>query len=650
MQYDILGKTELKVSRLGFGCMRLPMKDKTEVDREKAIPMLHRARELGINLFDTAVGYCAGDSQRTVGEAFENVRDKIVLSTKNHHYDKNDKDGWWKHLENSLERLRTDHIDIYNHHGINYNRYQESVAGDDGLYQEMLKAKEQGLIRHICFSFHGPNDQLMKLVDTGRFDTVICQYNLLDRHLEDAIAHASESGMGVLIMGPVGGGRLGYPSDKAASLVGEVKSTPDLALRFVLSNENVNVALSGMSNMQMLEENVETVSSAEQLSEKDHQQIEEAIEERKKLAGLYCTGCNYCMPCPAGVDIPANFQILNLERVFGLTDHAKKKYGNLEGKAAYCMQCGQCLEECPQDINIPQRLGEAVKTLDPRAGRLGGWSYLRSAERTEETTNLQIRYVLKNFADETRNADLQFQPQGEDRVQPQKLTVEELEPYHRKKIDLELSQPRNVSSYNLDVVVSWDGEITTEHLSEMVVCASRTEGFELKAGEIEGPVHVPAPTHPTHSTDYTPETTFDFGVCYDEQNLYIGVDVDAADEEEDVGPVMVYLDTRKPEELGRGSYEEGVTKIALHPPAETEKAGAETDLDLELDHVATDRGYAFACAIPWEELCQDDDSPSVAGFDIGLRCQVGEKKVLLNWTGRPGGDKDPSAFGKLAMV
>jgi hypothetical protein len=149
----------------------------------------------------------------------------------------------------------------------------------------MLKAKEQGLIRHTCFSFHGPVQHLINLVDTGRYDTVILQYNLLFQELEEGIAYATENGMGVLVMGPVGGGRLGYPSEKAASLVGNVKSTPELALRFVLSNENVHVALSGMSTMEQLEENAETVSNAGELTEEEHQEINAAIEERKKLAG-----------------------------------------------------------------------------------------------------------------------------------------------------------------------------------------------------------------------------------------------------------------------------------------------------------------------------------------------------------------------------
>ena len=223
MQYTVLGKTGLKVSRLGFGCMRLPMKSSCEVDRGLAIPMLHRAVELGITYFDTAVGYCGGDSQRVLGEAMETMRDKVVLSTKNPHYVRHDKDGWWKNLNDSLERLRTDHIDVYNFHGLNYERYEAAVDGEDGLYKEVLKAKEQGMVRHVCHSFHGSLESLKKCVDTGLFESVTLQYNLLDQSLEEGMAYAAEHGMGVTVMGPVGGGRLGYPSGKAQEIAGEAR-------------------------------------------------------------------------------------------------------------------------------------------------------------------------------------------------------------------------------------------------------------------------------------------------------------------------------------------------------------------------------------------------------------------------------------------
>jgi len=209
--YRELGRTGYRVSQLGFGAMRLPMVGEGEsacIDRELAIPMLHRAFEAGVNYVDTAVGYCNQDSQRVVGEALRGWRDRIVLSTKNHEYE--DEKVWWQHLEDSLERLQVETIDIYNHHGINWDRYVKNV--EPTVSRWMRKARDQGMIRHICASFHDDNEALVKLVDTGYLESITLQYNMLDRKLEEGIAYARETGMGVVVLGPVAGGRLGSTS------------------------------------------------------------------------------------------------------------------------------------------------------------------------------------------------------------------------------------------------------------------------------------------------------------------------------------------------------------------------------------------------------------------------------------------------------
>ena len=662
MQYTIFGKTGLRVSRLGFGCMRLPTKSKTEVDREKAIPMLHRAYELGINIYDSAVGYCAGDSQRVLGEAFEGIRDKIVLSTKNHHYDKDDKDTWWRYLEESLKSLRTDHIDIYNHHSLNQDIFEGSVAGEDGFCQDMLKAKEQGMIRHICFSFHGPNEQLVKLVDTGLFDTVILQYNLLDRHLEEGIAHAAASGMGVMVMGPVGGGRLGYPSEKVASLVGEVKSTPHLALRFVLSNKNVNVALSGMSTMQQLEENVETASSAGELTDEDHGKISAAVEERKKLVGLYCTGCNYCVPCPAGVGIPANFEILNLERVFGLTEHARECYAALGGTAALCTVCGKCLELCPQKIDIPGRLAEVLSTFDERAGKLAGWGELRGASLKEGVLRLKLRYILKNFSDGRRSARVQFLPHGEDQAWPAESEFKEIKPFGRKQEDIELAVRYPAEMYNLDVIVTHNGKELIEHLGEMVVAAVRVKGHSLDASRRRsGTVHVPSPLHPVNTSEDIPKgRSLDFAVSYDDENLYVFADVtdDLAEQGEGKQKsrcLRIYVDGRTPYMMGHTGGGNSVMQVTLHRPAEMGgEVKTQTSNKKEVRAIGerTGTGYRVDCAIPWSAFAEVPVPAGVIGFDIGIvsRDAVLGDALFPSWTGRPESQSRSSAFGKLVTV
>jgi len=371
MIYRQLGRTGLKVSQLGFGAMRLPMVgegEKATVNRELAIPMIHRAFEAGVNYIDTAVGYCRHDSQRVVGEALKGWRDKIVVSTKNPNYGQ-DESEWWQNLEDSLERLGVDCIDIYNHHGMRWKRYVEDVEPRVGKW--MAKAKDQGLIKHICGSFHDDNEALIKIVDTGYVSVITLQYNMLDQQLTEGIAHAKANDIGVVVMGPVGGGRLGTDSDVLAKLVPGIERVPELALRFVLANPNVTMALSGMSTMEQVEENLATADDEVTLSDDDKAAIDSQLTRLEKMADLYCTGCGYCTPCEAAkVGIPKIFGLYNQGRVFGLWGHARSAYARMvknapkQGNPAdACTDCGECEPQCPQDIPIPKQLKEAHEAL-----------------------------------------------------------------------------------------------------------------------------------------------------------------------------------------------------------------------------------------------------------------------------------------------
>jgi len=369
MQYRQLGRTGLRVSQLGFGAMRLPMTaDGPEglVDREKAVPMFHRAFEAGVNYVDTAVGYCREDSQRAVGDAIKGWRDKLVVSTKNPYYGE-DEVEWWKNLTDSLERLDVDCIDIYNHHGINRDRWAEV---DKRVGAWMRKALDQGLIKHICCSFHHDNDLLVELVDSGYVESITLQYNMLDRKLEEGVAYAASKGVGVVVMGPVGGGRLAARSEVIEELLPGIDRVADLALRFVLSNPNVSVALSGMSTMEQVEQNVATASDEVSLSAEDAKAIDEHIKRLRGLADLYCTGCGYCLPCPQSVAISRIFEMYNTGNVFGLWDAAKDQYSRIgsmpwdKGKdASACVDCGQCEEKCPQNIPIREQLKQVHEAL-----------------------------------------------------------------------------------------------------------------------------------------------------------------------------------------------------------------------------------------------------------------------------------------------
>jgi hypothetical protein len=334
--------------------------------------MIHRAFEGGVNYIDTAVGYCNHDSQCAVGEALKGWRDKVVVSTKNPEYD--DERKWWQNLEDSLERLQVDAIDVYNHHGVNGKRFAERVGPEVSKW--MGKARDQGLIRHVCTSFHDDNDALVRIVESGYPEVITLQYNLLDRRLEEGIARASEAGIGVVVMGPVGGGRLGVSSDVLEGLIPGVDRVPELALRFVLSNPNVSVALSGMATMQHVEENVATAADEVSLSHDDQAAIAEHLERLGKLADLYCTGCKYCMPCPQEVNIAAVFEKYNWGRVYGLWEVARKRYAQIGrvpwmkgNQADACVECGVCEEKCPQNIPIREQLKEAHAALKPREAR-----------------------------------------------------------------------------------------------------------------------------------------------------------------------------------------------------------------------------------------------------------------------------------------
>jgi predicted aldo/keto reductase-like oxidoreductase len=376
MQYREFGQTGLKVSALGFGAMRLPMdRGGQHVDEQDAIRVMVRALELGVNYLDTAPAYCRRESERVVGQAVKAWtkagNPRPIVSTKNPVDDKTAK-RWRYWLESSLKQLDVDYIDVYHMWSISWSEYRDKIDVRGGPLPEARKAKEEGLIRHVAFSLHDSAENLFKVIDTDNFESMTVQYNLLNREHEKAISHAHQKGLGVAIMGPVAGGRLITPSPDIEKMQPvKAMSTPELALRFVLSHPGVSIALSGMNTVQQVEENCATASTTSQLTLEERERVQLALDEVKGLAELYCTGCGYCLPCPHGVNIPANFEYLNYLRVYGLKEKAKDLYAQLgeEGssgtglKAEDCQHCGQCERKCPQRIPIQYWLEEAAWEL-----------------------------------------------------------------------------------------------------------------------------------------------------------------------------------------------------------------------------------------------------------------------------------------------
>ena len=379
MEFKTFGKTGISMSTLGFGAMRLPMnEDGTKVDYDAATPIMHRAFELGVNYIDTAPGYCAADSEVAVGKALKGWRDKVYLSSKNPIENASGAD-WTKRLEGSLKKLNTDYIDFYHMWGISLESFRTKIDVAKGPIEAAQKALDQGLIKHLSFSFHDKAENMREIIDSGYFSTVLLQYNLLDRSNEEMIAYAAEKGLGVVAMGPVGGGRLGAPSEVVKGLIQrEVASTAEMALRFVLANPHVHIALSGMENIAMVEENAKVASLSGTLTKEEQKTVDQMLEENKKLSDLYCTGCNYCLPCPQKVNIPKVFEIMNAHKVYGLTDWAKTEYASLDKpldqrteqwyinrglNGSSCVECGICEPKCPQHIKIIQQLKETEVTL-----------------------------------------------------------------------------------------------------------------------------------------------------------------------------------------------------------------------------------------------------------------------------------------------
>lgn len=365
MEYRQFGSTGALVSPLGFGAMRLPPEEK------EAVRVIQRAFDLGVNYIDTAPYYMDNTSEITVGKALKGYREKVYLATKNPIEDSSGA-NFRLRLEKSLRQLAVDYIDFYYLWSINWEEYQEKIDVPKGPLEAAWKAKEEGLIRHLCFSVHDIRENVKKIIDQNVFEAVLCQYNLLDREHESTFAYAKSKGLGTAVMGPVAGGRLGAPSQVIQTLLPTgVKSNAETALRFVLANPDVDLTLSGMGTVAMVEENVATASRKEQLSPGEWQRVTEVMEEKRKLAYLYCTGCEYCLPCPAGVNIPENFTYFNHYQVYGLKDYAKEEYRLLgtkdhwvDGKKGRdCSQCGQCEEKCPQKIPIRQRLKEIDEIL-----------------------------------------------------------------------------------------------------------------------------------------------------------------------------------------------------------------------------------------------------------------------------------------------
>ncbi len=363
------------ISALGFGCMRLPEIERDgvfTVDQEKTDAMLRRAVELGVNYFDTAFFYCHENSEIAVGKALKPMRDKVMISTKCPMDKINSREDFRNQLEKSLKKLDTEWVDFYHFWGINRKVFDEKIM-PLGLIEEAKLLKAEGKIRHISFSFHDEPEAIRHIVDTApELETILLQYNLLDRANEEMISYVASKGLGVVVMGPVGGGRLAAPTELYKKLTGKKSiATYELAFRFVLGNPNVSCALSGMETLDMVEKNAAVASDETPMTPEEWSEIALALENVKKFSELYCTGCGYCQPCPKGIEIPRIFQAYTYYNVYGLKETAAKAFREYRDDpekpgacSDACANCGYCERKCPQRLKIRSELKRVEKILE----------------------------------------------------------------------------------------------------------------------------------------------------------------------------------------------------------------------------------------------------------------------------------------------
>jgi predicted aldo/keto reductase-like oxidoreductase len=370
MQYRPLGTTGLRVSILGFGAMRLPENE------DEAIAVIQRAFDLGVNVIDTAPYYCKNRSEAIVGKALRGYRDGVLLSTKNPVQQNRTAGASRRQLDESLRIMGVETIDLYHMWSLNKTMWETILLKPDGPLAAAHKAKEEGLIRHICFSWHDAVEHAIPLIESGEFECMTIQYNLLNQSQVPAIEAAHSHGLGVLVMGPVGGGLLAQSSQIISRLKpAQARSNASLALRFVWANPAVSSAMSGMSSIAQVEENVATANRAAFLSGDELAAIQAALKQLKVLGDRFCTGCGYCTPCPQKVNIPEIFKYRNYAIIYDLTDWARTNYQLLGSKGHWvpglgadaCTECGECEPKCPQHIPIVEQLKEVHALLGGKA-------------------------------------------------------------------------------------------------------------------------------------------------------------------------------------------------------------------------------------------------------------------------------------------
>ena len=369
-----LGK---EISRLGYGGMRLP-KNGDEVDMDAAVQLLRKAYEMGINYFDTAMVYHKGESEKIFGKAFEPYpRDSYLIADKMSIWLCSDEEDMKARFYNQLKTLKTDYIDFYLVHSLNRNHYKK--VKDLHCVEFLQQMKQEGKIKHLGFSFHDTYQVFTQILNDYTWDFVQIQLNYLDWHnqgAEQLYRELERRNLPVMVMEPVRGGYLATIDSERAKPFLELepqRSIASWAIRWVESLPQVAVVLSGMSDLQQLEDNVATMTNFEPMNEQELAAIDRVVEEIRKVNEIPCTGCRYCMDCPMGVDIPEIFSIYSQYKIFGKEKAFVQDYEEVveHGNGAeHCVRCMACTTKCPQMIAIPDKLEMIAKLYAQKKAEL----------------------------------------------------------------------------------------------------------------------------------------------------------------------------------------------------------------------------------------------------------------------------------------
>jgi len=326
MEYRVLGKTGLKISRLGFG--GIPIQ---RIDAEGTKTVIRHLHDKGVNYIDTARGYTV--SEEYLGYALEGIRQDFVLATKSM---ARTKEAMAQDIETSLKNLRTDYIDLYQIHNPSVADL-EQVQAPGGALEALQEAKAAGKIGHIGITLH-PVDMFEKAVELPWVETVMFPYNIVETQAEELIRVCGEKNIGFIAMKPLAGGAI----DDA-----------DLALRFISKNPDVSVVIPGMATVAEAEQNFAAVCNDAPLSDEEQEKIQKIRDE---LGTQFCRRCNYCAPCTAGISIYSMFLMQGYHDRYDLKEWAKARYHAMDKKASDCVDCGVCETRCPYNLPIRQML------------------------------------------------------------------------------------------------------------------------------------------------------------------------------------------------------------------------------------------------------------------------------------------------------